>query len=176
MGQVVNYPTDHLHRNISKAPQTKYKLKLNLLLLISILSLCSLIWNEWHHHLDRHYFIETRIILKDTTFSFLNTSLTSSLKPWIRPKTTSCLDCPSNLSLQWHQNLFFPIWILTKGQLLGWYLFIKQKSVFKLLSPIQKSFQLASLFNIQISQHFCTHDTLLYLLISLTWFPHVPLL
>ena len=58
-------------------------------------------------------------------------------------------------------EFIFPIWILTKGQLLGWYLLLKQKSVFKLLSCTKKkkNLQWLPLFNLQISQH-CIHDIL----------------
>lgn len=55
MGQIVNYPTDHLHRNISKAPQTKY-VKTKLVFYLNSIPLSYVpCLNEWHHHLDRHY-------------------------------------------------------------------------------------------------------------------------
>ena len=42
MGQIVNYLVDHLHRNISKAPQTKYVKTKLVFYLNSIPLLCSL--------------------------------------------------------------------------------------------------------------------------------------
>lgn len=86
MGQIVNYLVDHLHRNISKAPQTKY-VKTKLVFYLNSIPLSYVpCLNERHHHLDKRYLQETRNYTEDPNF-FVNTaSSTSSLKPWIRPK------------------------------------------------------------------------------------------
>ena len=124
MGQIGNYPIDHLHRNISKAPQTKYcKTKLVFYLNSIPLSYAPCL-NERHYHPDRHYLKETRNYPEDPTFSLNISSSTSSLKPWIRPTPLLAWTVLQSLFTM-TPEFIFPIWILTKGQLLGWYLFIK---------------------------------------------------